>query len=183
MTESGITHLYVQSFKSLAAPEPYEIEVRPLTLLAGANSSGKSSAVQPLLLLKQTLEASYDPGPLLLDGPHVKFTSTEQMVPCVPKGSPSREMAFGLKTAEAEPVISFFQAESESEIRLTKMKHGSEVTSLEDAPPDSQRQLAARRVRCYFVTGPGGFFSSTPAVFAGSDIRKVIHVPGLLRNV
>ena len=39
------------------------IEIRPLTLLAGANSSGKSSMMQPLLLLKQTLEAPYDPGP------------------------------------------------------------------------------------------------------------------------
>ena len=38
------------------------IEIRPLTLLAGANSSGKSSMMQPLLLLKQTLEAPYDPG-------------------------------------------------------------------------------------------------------------------------
>lgn len=27
--------------------------------------------MQPLLLLKQTLDATYDPGPLLLDGPHV----------------------------------------------------------------------------------------------------------------
>ncbi len=35
--------------------------------------------MQPLLLLKQTLEASYDPGALLLDGPNVKFSSADQM--------------------------------------------------------------------------------------------------------
>src|ERR1019366_5928412 len=52
----------------------------PLTVLAGANSSGKSSIIQPLLLLKQTLEASYDPGPLLLTGPNVRFTSAEQLL-------------------------------------------------------------------------------------------------------
>jgi len=34
--------------------------------------------MQPLLLLKQTLEASYDPGPLRIDGPNVEFTSAEQ---------------------------------------------------------------------------------------------------------
>jgi hypothetical protein len=36
--------------------------------------------MQPLLLLKQTLEANYDPGALLLDGPNVRFTSTEQFL-------------------------------------------------------------------------------------------------------
>ena len=56
------------------------IEVRPLTILAGPNSSGKSSIMQSVLLLKQTLEASYDPGPLLINGPNVKFSSIEQMM-------------------------------------------------------------------------------------------------------
>ena len=32
--------------------------------------------MQPLLLLKQTLEAPFDPGPLLLNGEHVRFSST-----------------------------------------------------------------------------------------------------------
>ncbi len=37
--------------------------------------------MQPLLLLKQTLEAPYDPGPLLLNGPNAKFTSVSQFWP------------------------------------------------------------------------------------------------------
>ena len=36
--------------------------------------------MQPLLMLKQTLEAPYDPGPLLLDGPNVQFTETMQFL-------------------------------------------------------------------------------------------------------
>jgi len=36
--------------------------------------------MQPLLLLKQTLEVTYDPGPLWINGPNVKFTSTEQFL-------------------------------------------------------------------------------------------------------
>ena len=54
--------------------------MRPLTILAGANNSGKSSIMQPLLMMKQTLEATYDPGPLKLDGPNVYFTSAEQFL-------------------------------------------------------------------------------------------------------
>ena len=74
----GITKIAVSGFKSLA--EECTIDICPLTILAGANSSGKSSIMQPLLMLKQTLEAPYDPGPLLLEGPNVQFTSAEQFL-------------------------------------------------------------------------------------------------------
>ncbi len=74
----GITRITVGGFKSIA--EEQSIEIRPLTILAGANSSGKSSIMQPLLLLKQTLDATYDPGALLLNGPNVKFTLAEQLL-------------------------------------------------------------------------------------------------------
>ena len=36
--------------------------------------------MQPLLMMKQTLDATYDPGPLKLDGPNVYFTSAEQFL-------------------------------------------------------------------------------------------------------
>ena len=46
--------------------ETVTIPIRPLTLIFGANSSGKSSIFQSLLLLKQTLEEAKDPGTVLL---------------------------------------------------------------------------------------------------------------------
>ncbi len=76
--KEGITRITVGGFKSIV--EEQSIEVRPLTILAGANSSGKSSIMQPLLLLKQTLEAPYDPGALLLNGPNVRFTLVDQLL-------------------------------------------------------------------------------------------------------
>ena len=74
---SGITEISVAGFKSI---EKGSIEIRPLTILAGANSSGKSSIMQPMLLMKQTLDATHDPGPLLLDGPHVRFSRFEHFL-------------------------------------------------------------------------------------------------------
>jgi len=68
----AITGIAVEGFKSIR--KRTEIAFRPLTILAGANSSGKSSILQPALLMKQTLEAPYDPGALLLDGAHVRCT-------------------------------------------------------------------------------------------------------------
>jgi hypothetical protein len=74
----GITGITISGFKSLR--EESHIEVRPLTILAGANSSGKSSIMQPLLLMKQTLESSHDPGTFLLDGGNVAFSSVDQFM-------------------------------------------------------------------------------------------------------
>jgi hypothetical protein len=74
----GISEITVGGFKSLR--DETTVEIRPLTILAGANSSGKSSIMQPLLMMKQTLEAPFDPGALLLNGPNVDFTSIEQFL-------------------------------------------------------------------------------------------------------
>ena len=56
----GITRIAVEGFKSIVNRQ--EIEIAPLTILAGANSSGKSSIMQPLLMLKQTLGGAVRPG-------------------------------------------------------------------------------------------------------------------------
>ena len=77
-TADGITRIAVEGFKSIATRQ--EIEIRPLTILAGANSSGKSAIMQPLLMLKQTLEATYDPGSLKIDGPNAKFTDAKEFL-------------------------------------------------------------------------------------------------------
>ncbi len=75
----------VRGYKSIV--DEQSIEIRPLTILAGANSSGKSSIMQPLLLLKQTLELPYDPqGALELSGPNVRFTSADELLSKRSKG-------------------------------------------------------------------------------------------------
>lgn len=73
----GITRISVSGYKSLA--EECSIEIAPLTILSGSNSSGKSSIMQPLLLMKQTLESTYDAGSLKLNGANVRLTSTDQI--------------------------------------------------------------------------------------------------------
>jgi predicted ATPase len=75
--EQGITRIAVSGYKSLA--EECSIAIAPLTILSGANSSGKSSIMQPLLLMKQTLESTYDAGSLKLNGANVRLTSTDQI--------------------------------------------------------------------------------------------------------
>src|SRR5215472_16300666 len=89
-----ITRVTVGGFKSVSQEQ--SIEIKPLTILAGAKSSGKSSIMQPLLLLKQTLEATYDPGTLLLNGPNVKFTLAEQLLSRAHNGEPANSFHVGI---------------------------------------------------------------------------------------
>ncbi len=76
--QKGITGITVCGFKSLYTEK--DLEIKSLTLLAGENNSGKSSIMQPILLMKQTLESKYDPGALLLNGSNVRFTKVNQLL-------------------------------------------------------------------------------------------------------
>lgn len=60
------------------------IEFNGLTVLSGANSSGKSSFMQPFLILKQTIENHYDSGTLVLDGENIRLTDSSQVISKVP---------------------------------------------------------------------------------------------------
>lgn len=109
----AITAISVEGFKSIYESQP--VEIRPLTILAGANSSGKSSLMQPLLLLKQTLEAPFDPGPFLLNGPHVKFSNLEQMLSFRKNGMALEKMEFGFQFEnDGEWNIQFGRGEDKS---------------------------------------------------------------------
>lgn len=110
--DPGISAVSVRGFKSLARES--RIEIRPLTILAGANSAGKSSMMQPLLLLKQTLQASYDAGPLLLNGPNARHTSFDQLVSRTLTDPDDRVLAFGLEADDMSIVITFAPGDDHS---------------------------------------------------------------------
>ena len=112
----AITSLSVAGFKSVI--DEQTIEIRPLTLLAGANSSGKSSMMQPLLLLKQTLEAPYDPGPLLLNGPNVKFTSAREFHPVTAAERRSLRLTTALEASNGAGFGVGFQWRKDAQLQL-----------------------------------------------------------------
>jgi phage FluMu protein Com len=120
----AITQIKVAGFKSIA--EEARIEIRPLTILAGANSSGKSSMMQPLLLLKQTLEASFDPGSIMLNGPLVKFTSADQVLSRIGKGHSSGNFQVGIWLSNGDSFQTTFRKEN-------KMGFGIEQLELDSA--------------------------------------------------
>jgi hypothetical protein len=155
---AGITSITVAGFKSFY--EEQTIDVRPLTILAGVNSSGKSSIMQPLLLLKQTIEAPYDPGALLLDGPNVSITRIEQVLSRGPQQA--KEFTTGFRVTE----------DGDHEVRFTFGRAESGEVRLIDATVDMTRP-------------PARLPADEPSV---ADIRAmtaaggVIHLPALRGN-
>jgi hypothetical protein len=189
--DGGIASLTIKGFKSLA--EAQTIEVRPLTFLAGANSSGKSSALQPLLLLKQTLEASYDPGPLLLDGPHVRFTSAEQLLAKTGRQRLTREFEISIAVDEPGRSLSLvFQRHGES-FKLARMATGEAILEpgmpmerLKGLVPGGSLTWKVERERCFLVVRSEedrGFALSVSFSWnIARQIRSIIHVSGLRGN-
>jgi predicted ATPase len=92
----------VEGYKSIAKKRT--VQLSGLTILSGANSSGKSSFMQPLLLIKQSLENDFDAGSLLLDGPNVKLSDSSEIISKVPS-TESGHLKIALLDDDKESVI------------------------------------------------------------------------------
>src|SRR5262249_28595513 len=77
-SREGITRFGLRNFKSFHYLE--DMELRPLTVLVGPNNSGKSSVLQSLALLKQTLLTSSTQSSLKFDGDLVQLENFETVI-------------------------------------------------------------------------------------------------------
>ncbi len=86
--------------------------------------------MQPLLLLKQTLEETYDPGALLLYGPNVKFSSVDQLLSRMGKGKISDTFEVGISTRLDTVLALCFRKPSGGGIDIQQaifLDHGFEI--------------------------------------------------------
>lgn len=203
-TITGITKITVKGFKSIA--EEREIDIRPLTILAGANSSGKSSIMQPLLMLKQTLEAPYDPGALKIDGPNVEFTEAAQFLSTLPdeRGADRFQIWIEIHVSDFSYSVGITFRKEQSGIGIVEMTRESaeanqpssherftlypkmpaeEIRSLGIQGPMGEDFDDVKRLRCFLGLGSqdiDGFYSVTYKL--ASDIVDIIHLPRLRGN-
>ncbi len=155
--------------------------------------------MQPLLLLKQTLEASYDPGPLLLDGPNVKFTSTDQLFSRMGEGKQAKTFQAGIDLGIEASVTIRFSRRANRGIKIqhvTEVEQGEAIRLTPGIIPSkalgrSDSNLFVERNRCFlelrmrgkkeeedFVIG-----SPSPVISLVSQaLIHIIHLPGLRGN-
>ncbi len=74
-----------------------EVQLAPVTLLLGTNSSGKTSLLQPLLLLKQTVESPDRKLPLYLGGQPQDLLSLGSFKELVSGQDSKTQLAFGIE--------------------------------------------------------------------------------------
>ena len=76
--DSVVDNVHFINYKSLM--DTQQIRLKPLTLIVGANSSGKTAFLHPFLLLKQTLESRNNEAPLILRGKYVDLSSYRDII-------------------------------------------------------------------------------------------------------
>jgi len=190
-----ITKIGVQGFKSIF--DKQEIEVRPLTLLAGANSSGKSSIIQPLLLLKQTIEAPGDPGALLLDGPNVRFTQSSQLLSQISGRTSANEFSIDLESSNQEKlevsfnrehrmgfdVASMTYSDGNQQFKITrKMEHDEIVKILPPILRSIYADIQKREKEIKWIVYRERCFLSFELRGPGSEARRVVFGHGILSS-
>jgi len=148
---SGITLENFKCFKN-----KIEVQLKPLTVLCGANSAGKSSLIQPLLLMKQTLNCAYDPGALLLRGPNIIVNDFDELC-WKAKGEKSDYFNIGFKLTNGVEYMQTYSKQGRS-ISIPKVavinKNGNELILPSDTP------ISDDQIKILLGTIPGKFRSS-----------------------
>lgn len=98
-----LSELHISSFKCF---ENLDLRLRPLTLLSGVNGGGKSSVIQALVLLSQTLAEREWGRTLMLEGPDLALGSAADVLN---QKAARRRLALGAST-NAERVVWTFKA-------------------------------------------------------------------------
>jgi hypothetical protein len=156
-----IVEITVAGFKSIS--DEQKIEIRPLTILAGPNSSGKSSMMQPALLLKQTVEAPFDAGPILLNGPNVRFTSADQLLSRIGKGQSLDSFQVGMRLSTGDGFLTCFRKESKMGFRIERMEIAWQGGKATVWPEMTQQEIVqaglTKGIDDYSGTAPEGYTS------------------------
>lgn len=106
-----LTSLHIGSFKCF---EGLDLPIRPLTLLSGVNGGGKSSVIQSLVLLAQTLSTREWGRTLVLEGPELALGSAADVLN---QRSARRRLSLGASTAD-QKIVWTFKAEDRRALSL-----------------------------------------------------------------
>lgn len=173
----GIESLVLENVRVFRART--EIPLGRLTLLGGANSSGKSSAMLGALLLKQTLDSTFDPGPLLLRGGHVELTSFDQLRAYQSRGP----VVVGVRTDEGYSLEVALERDDDGEISVVETRSSGPrgpTATLRRGGTWRRRAIVHHRFLLGMALPRTGEIGLPPSAhLATRALEGLIHVPGL----
>ncbi|GAA3019688.1 AAA family ATPase [Actinokineospora globicatena] len=154
-----------------AIRENINLNIKPLTLISGTNSSGKSSFMQPFLMLKQTLESTFDPGPLLMHGPNVQLTDWSQAFSRGrSKDSTVKRFTIGIDYNERS-VRNSYERDRNMALRLARTSYNTAAGPVEVTPNMTHDQVMA-----VFPTEMAKIFESVHRNVHGSRRKRKLNV-------
>lgn len=116
----------LKRFKSICNDSALPLD--PFSILCGSNSSGKSSLIQAILFMSQSLSSRYDRSSFILNGPLTKLGSISDV-----KSHFSNEKSFEIKfTLTGSRFSWYLNQEDTVEVRLLLGKRNSYNGSLDD---------------------------------------------------
>lgn len=147
-----ITRWKLSNFKSFK--RGVDIELKPLTILSGSNSSGKSTLIQSILLINQTLSSKIGSRSVVLNGKLVKLGQFNDIVSF---GSKSKKINVGweLESGEFSRSSRYYPASFALKKRpLTKI--GCDI-SFDVSQSSQTNELLQLRPKLYFCAFYGLF--------------------------
>lgn len=157
-----ITSLSLTNFKSA---KNLCIELKPLTLLAGLNGSGKSSVLQSIGLAKQSLDSDSTGGQLILDGPvvcigygsDVLFEAAESDDLAIELASGSEVFQWrGEVATDSDTIPTTFEGDTSKLVNLLK---GFQFIQANRIVPDNQYKVANTKARYDGYLGTHGEYT------------------------
>lgn len=121
-----LDEIRIRNFKCLR--DTGVLKIRPLTILIGPNSSGKSSLIQFLLMIRQTLASRDYESPLIFNGPCIQLESYRNIIW---RNDPEQNLAFEFSLTPIRQVsalkrhmkltISFRKAKAGLSVRMNSL--------------------------------------------------------------
>jgi hypothetical protein len=160
--------------------------------------------------MKQTLEASFDPGPLLIHGPNARFNRSDEMLSKIAGETPRDRFSVTLEVDHEEKLTTTFKREQGQGLKLIEMTYQGGGEQFKYKPNMKPEEIAhllpegakeffgtefqkngakpnwrVNRWRCFFaLEAEGGAlpFRITPAKSFDHHLVGLVHVPGLRGN-
>ena len=124
--------------------ERTDVEIAPLTILCGVNSSGKSSILKSLLMLKQSYENESTSHSLLLSGEYVDNGTFDDIIYHKNKNDPSEGGAF--------KIINTFNINDTSDVNGKNLVKRQDIASFKELKKVFLQVPNSKQIKCFSIT-------------------------------